>query len=112
MIRHFIFAVHRQRWLAVMARTGAPPAVGVLPPAMGQPARQGLLMTAISLAALLTPRGLAASVTTVNLPAITVGADEVQRSASAAKALAEERFRGSRHRCREGLDSRRPLLAR
>jgi hypothetical protein len=62
-------------------------------------------MAAIGLAALRAPRRLAASFATVDLPAITIGTDEEKCPASAAKTLAEERFRGSRHRRREGLDS-------
>lgn len=112
MIRHFIFQGCGQHLLAVVQGTRSPLAIDLLPPAMGQPASPRLLMAVVGLPALLTPRRLAASFATVDLPAITVGADIEKRPASSAKALAEERFRGSRHRCREGLDSRGHLLAR
>jgi hypothetical protein len=112
MIRHFIFEPCGQPSLAVVQGTRSPPAVDLLPAAMGQPASQRLLITAISLPALVAPRWLATAFTTVDLSPITIGADEEKRPASAAKALAEKRFRGRRHRCREGLDSQDHLLAR
>jgi len=81
---------------------------------MGQAAAQRLPMAAVSSAALLVARWLAASLTAVDLPAITVGADEEERPASrsAAKTLAEDGFRRRGHRRRDGLDSRGQLLAR
>lgn len=112
MIRHFIFALRSEPWLTLMTRAGATQAVGVLPLAMGQPGLRRLLMAPIGLAELDAPRRLAASLATVDLAAIAVGTDKEACPAGAAKTLAEERFRGSRHRCREGLDSRHPLLAR
>lgn len=112
MIRHFIFAVRSERSLTLMACAGATQAVSVLPAAMGQPSPRRLLMAPIGLAELGAPRRLAASLATVDLAAIAVGTDEEECPAGAAKTLAKERFRGSRHRCREGLDSRDPLLAR
>ena len=81
---------------------------------MGQAATPRLLMAAVSGAPLLVARWLAASLTTVNLTAITVGADEEQHPAGrgAAKALPDKRFRRRSHRRRGGLDSRGQLLAR
>ncbi len=81
---------------------------------MGQAATQRLPMAAVSGAALLVARWLAATLTTVDLAAITVGADEEQHPASrsAAKTLAENGFRWPGHRRRDGLDSRGQLLAR
>lgn len=112
MIRHFICVLRRERGLTVRARVGAPQAVSVLPAAMSQPRPRCLLMAPISLAELGAPRRLPASFATVDLAAIAVGTDEEESPAGAAKTLPKERFRGSRHRCREGLDSRDPLLAR
>src|ERR1700730_4290586 len=81
---------------------------------MGQAATQRLPMTAVSGAALLVARWLPASLTAVDLPAITIGADEEERPAcgSAAKTLAENGFRRPSHRRRGGLDSHGQLLAR
>jgi hypothetical protein len=81
---------------------------------MGQAAAQRLPMAAVSGAALLLARLLAASLTTVDLPAITVGTDEEEHPAtrSPAKTLAERRFPRRSHRRRGGLDSRGQLLAR
>jgi hypothetical protein len=81
---------------------------------MGQAATQCLPMAPVGGAALLVARWLAASLTTIDLPAIAIGADEEQRPASmsATKTLAENRFRGPSHRRRDGLDSRGQLLAR
>ena len=81
---------------------------------MGQAATPRLLMAALSGAALLVARRLAASLTTIDLPAITVGTDEEEHPAtrSAAKTLAEKQFRRRSHRRRGGLDSRGQLLAR
>jgi hypothetical protein len=112
MIRHFICALRSERSLALMTRAGAPQAVSVLPAAMGQASLRCLLMAPIGLAELGAPRRLPASFATVDLAAIAVGTDEKEGPAGAAKTLAKERFRGSRHRCREGLDSRDRLLAR
>jgi hypothetical protein len=112
MIRHFICVLRRQRGLTVRARVGAPQAVSVLPAAMGQPSLRCLLMAPIGLPELGAPRRLSASFATVDLAAIAVGTDKEEGPAGAAKTLAKERFRGSRHRCREGLDSRDRLLAR
>jgi len=83
----------------------------MLPAAMSEPTPQRLLMAVVSLAALMAPRRLATGLTTVNLPAITVRANIEQCPASTAKALAENGFRGARHRRRGGLDSRGQLLA-
>lgn len=112
MIRHFIFTLRSERALTVKVRTGAPQAVSVLPAAMGQASLRCLLMASIGLAELGAPRRLPASLATVDLTAIAVGTDKEEGPAGAAKTLAKERFRGSRHRCREGLDSRDRLLAR
>jgi len=81
---------------------------------MGQAATQRLPMAPVSGAALPVARWLAASLTAVDLPAITVGADEEEHPASrsTAKTLAENRFRRRSHRRRDGLDSRGQLLAR
>jgi hypothetical protein len=70
------------------------------------------LMAAISLTELLAACWLAASLAAIDLSPITIGTDEEEPTAGAAKTLAEERFRGSRHRSREGLDSFAHLLAR
>jgi len=81
---------------------------------MGQATTQRLPMAPVGGAALLVARRLAASLTTVDLPTIAVGADEEQHPAgrSAAKTLAENGFRRPGHRRRDGLDSRGQLLAR
>jgi len=81
---------------------------------MGQATTQRLPMAPVGGAALLVARRLAASLTTVDLPAIAVGADEEEHPASrgTAKALAENGFREGRHRRRGGLDSRGQQLAR
>jgi hypothetical protein len=107
MIRHFIFPP-----LAVGARV--PQAVRMLAATMGQTATPRLLMTAVSGAPLLFACWLPASLTTVALTAITVGADEEKHSTSwrATKTLAEKGFRAGRHYRRDGLDSRGQLLAR
>jgi len=81
---------------------------------MGQAATQRLSMAAVSRAPLLVARWLAASLTTVDLTAITIGADEEHHPASrgAAKALPDKRFRRRRHQRRGALDSHGQLLAR
>jgi len=66
---------------------------------MGQAATHRLPMAPVGGAALLVARWLAASLTTIDLPAIAIGADEEQHPASrsATKTLAESRFRRPGH---------------